>query len=132
MDPFVRKNRKISRNKAVKRDVTLETSSPFIGLSTTPKIMPEASNQLRGNNVLNRGFKRNLDLRYSFEECKPWTSPNTQTNLGKVNKPTVPKSMLELPIVGRSPTPDFDARVIANSRNEAKRKNTLVDPRFSG
>jgi hypothetical protein len=128
----VRKNRKISRHKAVKRGVTLETSSPFIGLSTTPKIIPEASNQLRGNNVLNRGFKRNLDLRYSFEEGKPWTSPNTQTNLGKVNKSTVPKSMLELPMVGRSPTPDLDARVIANSRNEAKRKTTLLDPKFSG
>jgi hypothetical protein len=132
MDPSVQKNRKTSRQVAVKRGVTSETSSAFIGLSTTPKMIPQASNQLRGSNFLKRGFKRSLDLRYTFEESKPWTTPNTQTNLGKVNKSTVPKSMLELPIVGRSPTPDLDTKIISNSRNVAETKTTLGDPKFSG
>jgi hypothetical protein len=63
MDPSVQKNRKTSRQSPVKRGSYLETLSPFIGLSTTPTMIPEASMQLRGSNVLSGGFQRSLDLR---------------------------------------------------------------------
>jgi hypothetical protein len=63
MDPSVQKNRKTSRQVPVKRGVTLETLSPFNGLSETPTMIPEASMQIRGSNVLTRGFQRSLDLR---------------------------------------------------------------------